>query len=214
MGYIDLKKIPTSEIVFYLMHHNLDKGSVNDVLTKRLASYGLSYDEIVDLLVREIIKVKSRGNDLDSYCFRQNKSVEDLLRIGFSAVSRTDNFGNLTVSEVVVLKDVINQIRKHYQKFIELSIRNGVDSKTSIFSRANSVNEYFELSYKILCDLLDKEYGYNALSQKVRTLRELLIMNSNATKFYFESLFGREKLDYAIISDDEKLIRTYGPVLK
>lgn len=100
MKKIDLVRIPTSEIVFYLIHCGLDKDLVNDVLTKRLRSYGLGEDEIVDLLTREIKKVKTRGEDINKYCFRKNKSIEELLKIAFSAISKTDNFNNLTVSEV------------------------------------------------------------------------------------------------------------------
>lgn len=217
MNNINLTIIPTSEIIFYLMHCGLDKDIANVTLTKRLGSYGLNEDEIVDLLAREIIKIKTRGANIDDYCFRKNKSIEELLKIGFLAVSRTDNFNNLTVSEIIILQDIIRILNEKYYNFIETIIKSDVLDKSYILPIATNVSEHLELLYKILRDIQNEEYNVIGTSFKdslIQSIKDCFIMEISATKPYYKSLENREKLDRTMIFADEKLINTYCPRLR
>lgn len=215
MKKIDLVRIPTSEIVFYLIHCGLDKDLVNDVLTKRLRSYGLGEDEIVDLLTREIKKVKTRGEDINKYCFRINKSIEELLKIAFSAISKTDNFNNLTVSEVTLLYDMIRIIKEKYQRYINAIIKSDIKDKPYILSKAIEIKEYLDLVHKILWGMSRKEFHFDNLkSSLVWVVKEALLISLGITKDYNISLEGRENLDREIILMDDKLLNAYCPRLK
>ena len=61
MNSISLKSMPTSEIIFSFLNLGLNKDLASQTLEKRLKGYGLSDDEIVNFIAREIVKIKTRG---------------------------------------------------------------------------------------------------------------------------------------------------------
>ncbi len=184
-------------------------------MTKRLRSYGLGEDEIVDLLTREIKKVKTRGEDINKYCFRINKSIEELLKIAFSAISKTDNFNNLTVSEVTLLQAIISKIKERYQNYINAIIKSDLEDKSYILSKAIEIKEYLDLVHEILWGMLRKEFNFaNLKNTVVWSVKEELLISLSLTKDYSNSLKGRENLDREIILMDDKLLSTYCPRLK
>ena len=133
MNSISLKSMPTSEIIFSFLNLGLNKDLASQTLEKRLKGYGLSDDEIVNFIAREIVKIKTRGNDLEDYCFRKNRSVEDLVKTGFIAISRTDNFNNLTISEVLLLQDIFRRLKEYYSQYLNKSLEEEILRKCHLF---------------------------------------------------------------------------------
>lgn len=99
-----LKSIPTSEIIYYLIHADLNLELANEILTKRLGSYGLSEEEIVDFLSEEMIKIKTRGSNIDDYIFRANKPIKALISTSLKLIKETSRLEILTISEIECLE--------------------------------------------------------------------------------------------------------------
>jgi len=218
MNSISLKSMPTSEIIFSFLNLGLNKDLASQTLEKRLKGYGLSDDEIVNFIAREIVKIKTRGNDLEDYCFRKNRSVEELVKTGFIAISRTDNFNNLTISEVLLLQDIFRRLKEYYSQYIKQITRRGDPKEMSfIFPKVNSNYEYYNLLYKILLDIACKEYdlnNQNLISSIIIAFKVTSLFEFSATKEHLQSMSSYQTLSDKQILQDESILETYCPRLK
>jgi len=217
---INLKRMPTSEIVFSMLYLGLEKDLAYYYITKRLKSFGynLSEEKIIDLLTREIIKIKERGENLEDYCFRKNRPVNELIISGLKPARKTNNFENLTISEVVVLQDIFRRLSNSYKKYIEQIIKTGNNTEMSyIFPISYSNYNLLRLVYNILLEISNNQYELkdkNILSSSILGLKEASLFELEASSEYKQSMNHYYPLTQEQVLQDESLLETYCPKLK
>lgn len=136
-----LKKIPTSQLIFYQRVGVLDKEtrrSLDSVLYRRLFHYGMPVDDARDFLRREESIVSFRGDNLENYVFGSNKSFHDTLKPFYESINQLgraciikENFNTLMFSELVEYYSYFNRFAQLYGKRVK-SFKNDVRSQENI----------------------------------------------------------------------------------
>ena len=81
---MNLKKLTISNLIFLL--NNQDKqNKVYEELKNRFNLYPITLNKFID---KELNIINERGNDLESYLFKQNPTLQELIELYFSSFSK------------------------------------------------------------------------------------------------------------------------------
>lgn len=207
-----LKSIPTSEIIYYLIHADLNRELANEILTKRLESYGLSEEEIVDFLTEEMIKIKTRGSNIDDYIFRADKPINALISTSLKIIKETGSLEILTISEIKCLESILKDLQNAYKKWQKNLIVEGCDSK--ILKPISEIMAFIDYLIKCCENITKRTYRieersfFNVLNWAFK--EALLYYSSN----YFRSLENYKNLTESQIFEDQRMLDVSQLILK
>lgn len=161
---------PTSELIFYSIYPESSafKKSIDveEEIAKRLTR-GCRFDDysVHNFLERESEIVQNRGNDIDSYYFCGEKSLDDCLDVLLSSfdnfsrlLSYKDNMTNLTLSELVAFRSILVRMVCAYnkdKKKSEKDLEGYSKSTDKIVRSSNSLTE-MNLEYEKLKAVMEE----------------------------------------------------------
>ena len=210
-----LKSIPTSEIIYYLIHADLNRKLANEILTKRLGSYGLSEEEIVDFLSEEMIKIKTRGSNIDDYIFRANKPIKALISTSLKLIKETSSLEILTISEIECLEFILKDLQNAYKKCEKNLIAEGCDSK--ILKPISEIMAYIDYLIKCCENITERTYRieerrfFNGLNW---VFKDALTITTIFTQKYYDSLIYYKNLTEKQILEDQSMLDVSHLILK
>lgn len=152
-----LKKLPTSQLVFYMDNQEIDdsklKARIEDTIYDRLTRKYKMYPTDVDtFMAREHRVISSRGYDLQKYSFGRDMLYEELFKIFYENIGRvsrvtmiTEDFTALTMSEIVEFyvwfSGYWGSFRKRQKKYSEAISDNERQQQKVLDNRSYSLND-------------------------------------------------------------------------